>query len=513
MASTRSSLPRQARTARCVRKAAILIWFALLLTVLLGMAGLVIDTGVLLTGQRQAQYAADAAAMAAANDLMLGRGPTAATATAKAFVQTYNLPGNPAPTVNIGPASGPYAGSTSFAEVRVTVPKKTFLIQLLGAPSTNNAGARAVAGFEAVSAGDGVVTLNPNAIPGLAVSGNGTLRVNGGIRVNSQGGGVDENGNPVLDGGNGYAATGGNQPGASTGVFATDIRIVGGVDNPADFQNIDPNNPTNVLHCNQLPIPDPLLDLATPTVSNGVDPTNRGTVSATSNNLKFTDPSNTNYVYTDPKTGSKWLVMHPGVYGSVSISGGNVHFVPGIYVLSPQQNTTNTIIVTGGTIQASRIMIYNTGNSYNPNTGLPDSNDGSQPPVSSPSALGDGTNYWGSVQLNTGATMTPLDSTNTTQDSWASSKYHATTISSAFDGMLFYQRRRNDSTLTVTGNASEGSLTGTLYDKWGQTSITGQGTYGAQFIVGSMKLSGQGNITLTYAGRSLGKAPHPFLVE
>ena len=49
---------------RWPRRGATLVWFALLLVVLLAMAGLVIDAGLLLAARRQAQNAADAAVAA-----------------------------------------------------------------------------------------------------------------------------------------------------------------------------------------------------------------------------------------------------------------------------------------------------------------------------------------------------------------------------------------------------------------------------------------------------------------
>src|SRR5262245_28064474 len=89
------------------RPGKILVLFALLLPVLLGMAGLTIDGGLLMTSQRSAQNAADAAALAAAYDLMRGKSTTAATATAKTTVTSYNGLSKATVTVNIGPASGP----------------------------------------------------------------------------------------------------------------------------------------------------------------------------------------------------------------------------------------------------------------------------------------------------------------------------------------------------------------------------------------------------------------------
>ena len=59
----------------------------------------------------------------------------------------------------------------------------------------------------------------------------------------------------------------------------------------------------------------------------------------------------------------------------------------------------------------------------------------------------------------------------------------------------------------------QGLLEGTLYAKWGHTKISGQGTYDAQFIVGSMAIDGQGDVTILFVGGKKGKAPQVFLVE
>jgi hypothetical protein len=68
--------------------------------------------------------------------------------------------------------------------------------------------------------------------------------------------------------------------------------------------------------------------------------------------------------------------------------------------------------------------------------------------------------------------------------------------------------------MSITGNAAEGTLTGTLYAKWAEVQITGQGTYDAQFVVGSMKITGQGDITiLSSTGSERGKANDVYLVE
>ena len=84
---------------------------------------------------------------------------------------------------------------------------------------------------------------------------------------------------------------------------------------------------------------------------------------------------------------------------------------------------------------------------------------------------------------------------------------------SDFDNMLFYQRRLSVSKLQIEGNSSSGNLQGTLYAKFGKAKIAGQGTYDAQFIVGSMDINGQGDITIQYNGNGVAKAPQVFLME
>src|SRR5262245_60967308 len=92
------------------RRAAIIAQAVLVLAALLGMTGLVVDGGLMMSAQRSAQNAADAAAMAAAYELKRGNTVANAQTAATNFVQTYN--GLSAATVtdgngaNIPPQSG-----------------------------------------------------------------------------------------------------------------------------------------------------------------------------------------------------------------------------------------------------------------------------------------------------------------------------------------------------------------------------------------------------------------------
>src|SRR5262249_33563392 len=158
---------------------------------LLGMTGLVVDCGYLMASQRQVQSAADAAALAAAMELYRGGGSLNTAATA--FLSVNGLTNSPSMTLNNPPSQGPYStisGQNQSLEVILTYSVGTRFINALNAipginfSPTTQVKARAVAGFEPVSSGEGAIVLDPTATPGLSISGNNTrLIVNGTIVV------------------------------------------------------------------------------------------------------------------------------------------------------------------------------------------------------------------------------------------------------------------------------------------------------------------------------------------
>jgi hypothetical protein len=85
--------------------------------------------------------------------------------------------------------------------------------------------------------------------------------------------------------------------------------------------------------------------------------------------------------------------------------------------------------------------------------------------------------------------------------------------SSAFDGMLIYQDRSNSQDVKMTGNTGSSSLKGTVYAPDANIDLAGNGNWGAQFITSTVSISGNGTLTLNYAGSDLGKAPFVFMVE
>src|SRR5207248_628945 len=98
------------------RPGQILVLFVLVLSALLGLLGLVLDGGLIMASHRQAQNAADTAALAAAMELMRGNSASGAQSMATTFVKTYNGLSNATVTVTAPPATGPYAGNSRYAE-------------------------------------------------------------------------------------------------------------------------------------------------------------------------------------------------------------------------------------------------------------------------------------------------------------------------------------------------------------------------------------------------------------
>jgi hypothetical protein len=104
----------------------VLAFVAIMMVVILGMAAMAIDIGSYYAAQRRAQAAADAAALAASQDLPSN--PTGAYSDA----QTYGLKNYPGATVT---PQSPYNGSTSQIHVTVTGSTPSFFGRIFGLTS------------------------------------------------------------------------------------------------------------------------------------------------------------------------------------------------------------------------------------------------------------------------------------------------------------------------------------------------------------------------------------------
>ncbi len=139
--------------------------------------------------------------------------------------------------------------------------------------------------------------------------------------------------------------------------------MVGGVDNPSNYGNFT-SGQKSPLRANQLPVPDPFVNLPAPTVA--VDPAN---VSATT----YGGVQVTGVPLISPAK-----VLNPGVYDWIEIVSGAAVFNPGVYIIRSVNPTTQIgLNVTGGIVTANGVMFYitNTTN-YTPLTGAPDASDG-----------------------------------------------------------------------------------------------------------------------------------------
>jgi hypothetical protein len=508
--------------------------FALLLPVLLGMLGLVIDSGMLMAAYRQTQNTADAAALAAALDLF--RGASAGTSTSSTPLNSANTlvaansPRSPSLTLytnqggtidalNIPPATGPYAGNSNYAEAIVSRPLSTLFVQILGVNSSQKVAARAVAGYEPITAGEGAIVLRTDTQPGITLNGNNTrLIVNGGITDNSFGGGVDQYGNAVTSSLGGYGFRTQTSTQSVAPVAATAIRVAGGIDNvdnyryyDSSFANYyDPSNIDRPVFANlQEAAPDPLASLATPTTSSGVVNVQTYPTFLGGNNqwnTTATSPQNFNIgngdtavfpqgIYGNVSINGGTVTLTPGIYSSIGINGGTVTMSSGIYVLNAANlNGSQPVsfsVANGATVTDNGlgVMIYNTGSDYNPTTGAPDSSDGNTLGTDSSKP------QFGQVSINGGSVnLSPL-------------------TSGTFNGILIYQRRWNTLDAGVGGNSNNVNLTGTIYDKWGNFTLSGQGKYNAEFIVGTLSIGGGSAVTINAAGKNLGRVTQVFLVE
>jgi Flp pilus assembly protein TadG len=192
------------------------------LVMLLGVAALAVDIGDLWTTRRLMQSAADAGAVAGADEIAIGGNSTAITAAAKdaashnGFADGGTRPGT-SNTITVAvhnpPTSGPYAANSNAVQVDVSQTQPTYFMKVLGmqtVPVSTTAvavtlgsgscvysldpsasGATTVGGTASVSSACGLYD-NSSSSSALTVSGGGTITaplvgVVGGTNVNGGG--------------------------------------------------------------------------------------------------------------------------------------------------------------------------------------------------------------------------------------------------------------------------------------------------------------------------------------
>lgn len=450
--------------------------FVMLAPVLIGMTGLVVDAGLLMAAQRQAQNAADAAALAAAYQKLRGASDSAALTDANTFLTNNGLTGvtlslnaGASNALNIPPqdptnTGSTYKGVTDYVEVFVTKPVTTLFIQVLGVNRSQQVTARAIAGYEPVGAGEGVFVLDPTASPGLDVGSNQgsnafvRLRVNGDITVNSYGGGQDQYGNTVSPNST-YVS--GNSDGVKTqsglsvpSIVATQINIAGGISDRNSVASYDTSFSPNYYD--------------TSSFGNGKDTPVLANLQTTAPDplASLTAPSTSGTSQGNVTIGNgQTVTLSAGVYQSIAISGGTVTMNPGIYVVGSGFNGNgNSFSINGGTVTANGVMIYNMAGKF-------------------------------SISGSPNVTLTSYSSTD------------------SYNGLMYYQDRSNTLAASISGSTSAASMSGTFYAPKANLALSGSGSFNAQFIVGSMSITGGSTVTIDATGKTLGRANLVFLVE
>lgn len=167
------------------------------LTLLMGVAALMIDGGLLLAERRHAQATADAAALAGAVDLFknyrtnAGTDPSGSASASASAIATANYSANPANlavTVHIPPQNAVtsyYNGKSGYVEVSVTYNQaRGFSGIWSSAPIPVRA--HAVARGQWIKTDYAIITLDPDDRTEFSATGSGSVTVNGGsILVNS----------------------------------------------------------------------------------------------------------------------------------------------------------------------------------------------------------------------------------------------------------------------------------------------------------------------------------------
>lgn len=117
----------------------VLILYALIMTGLMGMAGLAVDLGLLVTTRRHYQKVADTCAVVAAGGMPIG----ATSGRGQECVRDNGVAANV--TINLPPGSGRYAGNNLYVELLLDSNERTLFMQALGI-ATVPVSVRAVAG-------------------------------------------------------------------------------------------------------------------------------------------------------------------------------------------------------------------------------------------------------------------------------------------------------------------------------------------------------------------------------
>lgn len=465
-----------ARTPATNRRGIILILLALLMPCFFGFFSLTVDMGRALETHRSVQSAADAIAVSVVNRFDIGYTPSQILTYANT-VRAFHLPQSTVMGWNLGtvdsinnpPLTGPNAGNPSFYEVVVSTPVQGLFAPMLGLAGSTRVVARSVAGLEDSPIVESIVALDPCGNPGIEMSGNASLRIQGAILTNSGRAGVDQYGQPVNLGLSGNAV---NLVGTSD-LQALALSVRGGVSGLGNITNFVTGAPSPLRANIRRVLPDPMATLPIPNPSN--------------------TPSITNW--TSKRASNNESEIGPGIYSDISNNPNRtLTLQPGVYIISPQKKGDGLNIK--GSLIGDNVMFYITSNNFIGNNY--DALDGPvNPVVAMPVAEAD----CGLPPNTTGESGNVIyGEVNITSNGQTIRLTGIDNPSSPFHNMLFFQRRRSRETVTINPRGSPQAIVhGIIYAKWAPLSIgnNGEVSFNNPVAVGSFSLGGGGDMNIT----------------
>lgn len=403
-----------------------LVLTAVALVMLMGFAGLAIDMGVMRHEKRLQQTAADAAALAGANNLSYGgvtaAGQAASAANGFSDTGTTCSTGCPNPgsagfvtvTINNPPASGPHAGDANYVEALVTDVHPTYFMRVLGT-NQQSVTARAVAtNVSGGPIGGGAGCVDTLGAPTKKLSG---VSASGSVTVNAPTCGINDNGNFVANGG------------ANLNITAGSIGVSGTV------------------------------------TSNGtgtITPTPVANVPAMGDPIQITPPcSGASCTSSGPIKITAGACTGAGCAGNVTCSAGTCTIAPGNYDDLCIDNN-QTVDFSAGLFVITGASVCNTGTEFQVNAGSTICN----------STNADCSGMMGSANAGVTFFMTGSGSVNINGNSTAN---FAAPTSGTYEGMLFYQDPSDTAPASLSGNNGT-SFQGALYFPKAPLSFGGNNT-------------------------------------
>ncbi|MBC7005067.1 hypothetical protein BIZ37_21105 [Photobacterium sp. BZF1] len=308
------------------------------LLAILAMVGLALDTGLYFNDYRQAQTAADAAALSGAFEKYNDRENLVVTASQQAATEngyTTDADSKVTVTVNHPPLSGFYQGDSNSVEVLISKAQPTFLLKAIGVDDLSYT-VRAVANGAKASALNCIYVLGETTHKeAFHVSSGSSLITNCGIYVNSP-----HNEGVTIESGSSVETS-------EFSVAANQVNVSG--------SSLDCTNEGDCPLKNSPAIEDPFKSMPLPTV----DRSNCPNISENSCRDGFCIGKYKDSNGYEPYTHEEGNVtLNPGTYcGGIFIKKGTVTFNPGTYVMRG-----GGLVVDGSEAQlkGESVTIYNT---------------------------------------------------------------------------------------------------------------------------------------------------------